>query len=427
MLCRAFKYVFRSFLKLKPSLPAAIIGGVIGHASPLYPVEPFRMPIIPRHSDSSSIPHLSPSDLPSEYHGDLGELISKVEDAAINWARAAKEANETLMVTSLSFRLRHPTPAVRSEHVLSPMAYAPDYMAYSLFSGPLYAIKTHLMALSVFKCETSRAEVTRSLLARMLLMLQEASPGVTMVMSPNGRTRAMTEDSERQTDGTGTPPNGYSAGATAIGNKPHLANSLHIPPAPSPPPMKSPSLIGRCADVLCGLLRLWDSRTQDFRNHDSSRSSITVQPPYTPLAYCIGVRDRPLSVSDQQTQQPTAKRSDVPDPQVNDWNSEEGLHTLASSLSSLREMGAQQASSPSASKVLTHPPAAPTNVQTGQPPPPVQFANAGPANLPSDTTIGSGIPHFTGDLGELFGTSFGFDSAAFWDNSFLHSLIDEMN
>lgn len=390
MLCRAFKYVVRSFPKLRPKFLPALMGAIIGNNTPLYPVEPFRLPIIPKHMESPCLP--VSSDHP--FDGDLEELTSKLADAVLNWARTAKEANETLMVALLGFQQRHPSQAARGERVLASLAYAPDCLVYALFFGPLFAIKIHLMALSVFNCEASRAEVTRSLLAKVLVMLQEASPTVMVGLNP----RTTAEDSESRANGTDVLPSGPVAETMTTETKPQLIGARHNS---SPPPMQSPSVVGRCADILRALLRLWDSRVQYFRNHQSSESSAAARPP-----------------------PPLSSRPDTTGSHVNDWNSEEGLHILASSLSSLREVGAQHSS------ILMQPSAMQTDIQaTGQPPAAaaVQLANAGAPALPSYQTAVNDISHFTGEFSDLFVSTFGFDSSALWYNSFLYGPVNELN
>ncbi|KAF8317730.1 hypothetical protein DL93DRAFT_2076884 [Clavulina sp. PMI_390] len=431
MMARAFKSVFKVIPKMRPGMATAIASAVTGNPSATHPLEPSRPSLAAQPEPDSQYVLFSSRTNSRDVH-----LGSRIENSALEWARSTKEANESLMVIWLGLRRSYPPRSyhgvVKIDEVFPPMAYSPDYMLGSALFGPSFGIKIHLMAMTLFRVQTLRAELARSLLGRVLRMLQEASPSFhadSRITSPND----LVSTASASPSDTRSPPSIRSGASGGLFTAPPGTVEQDAEVIPTLP---SPTLVGRAAEVLAAMIDLWDRRTADFK------ANKLVVPKFSDPPHNWPAEDGPPGTSpsnpdltpDSSKQGSGTSPSEPGESEKPDWSSEKGLHTLASTLENFKNMGAVQTPKPPSGSEPSIPPSL-NSLAQGRPLTPnrmQQFAGfptktgLTPAPVPGYegfAQMGSENPLPPMDLSslDLFG-SMGFDLYQYWDPTVLYTL-----
>lgn len=233
-----------------------------------------------------------------------------INGPAEEWARIARESAETLMVSTLALgRQTFVATALPGETVLPLLSYAPEQMACMILFAPTFAIKIQLLSLAIFHCDSVRSDMSRSLIERVRAMFKAAAP------------ESSTSDSTIP-----KPTHGALDATTAA-------------------PASATTLVGRCGEVLSTLLKLWDARTHENKKRETDHTKPRGPPLLADVKEicALGIAEKEQAqrertnggsrAADRPSSTNTQSEGSSDDP--------EGLHMIASTLSSLRTMGAQ--------------------------------------------------------------------------------------
>jgi hypothetical protein len=468
ILFRSFRTVRRAFPHLVPILASASKGDFHekgGYSPPgLGRPRPMPTPLTPvlRAQQNMNTAGVNP---------DTDQLVG---DTAVDWIRWSRECSETIMIESLTLRrlFMNDEPAIPGEKILPALAYVPDHMLYALFFGPIYTVKAHLLTITILQAFSPRHETTRSLLDRTIDMFREAVPkdqdaekrakvleerlraasyleiitedGVQTIPQPfreeekssppldekpegNKSTGEMKEEgSALQVESATTS----SAPATSSSNAPPPPPpppALALAPAPAPAP--STSLVGRCADVLTALIKLWDARAAEWHANEAAG---------------LHKRRQPLAFSRENASSSNSNGHD------HHHHSSKEPHSGGHGDEEEDELASDNGDTPAPGQSHQSPmshedtgpggsgsrPTIPRTATYNQPITPTPNSSSGP-NLPSalggsasGQKMGSGtpmsgapVPYWQMGPIELLGTQFYFDLASFWDGSFFDPMF----
>ncbi|KAF8316132.1 hypothetical protein DL93DRAFT_2154934 [Clavulina sp. PMI_390] len=204
----------------------------------------FRPGVIKRRdsddSDDESKSH-RPEQIPTEGRTWSEMLPPSMDEKARQWVHdwgMTTDGHASSVMTTALVLSRHRFEAVVSgEQIMKTMAYAPDYLLCAVLFGATYKMKVSL-AMALHTPANVQAQVNRSILDRVLVMLREAA-------------------------GEQTTP---------------TSDGLADPPRNSQPSRLTNILAGRCAATLSTLLRLSDARAEE-RKRQAQTQSRDVQHP----------------------------------------------------------------------------------------------------------------------------------------------------
>lgn len=324
-----------------------------------------------------------------------------LNDAVTEWGRTAKEAAESLIVSTLALQRLPKVSAHPGEDALAPLAYAPEQLICTTLFGPTFVVKVQLLGVAVYNRNSMRSDMSRSLVERVRDMFREASP-------PSADTASSTTKTQTDAPASAGETADHAVDQPHKDARPDFSTVCIIPfPPISTPSVPSSTVVGRSGEVLTTLMKLWDNRKIE------PGQAKTVSP----------------------RREPPNRRSDVPAPRSSSQydsmtspSDDEGLHMIASTLSSMRTMGAQQ-------RLSTEPPPTPSqyrepNTPSKQDAPPV--GNYAPSNgAHSEATLpdlSNPIDLANWDYADLLqGGAFDFDMTQFLDPNTMFGLVGDIS
>jgi len=406
LLFRSFRTVRRAFPHLAPILASASKGELhekTGYSpSGLGRSRPVPTPVSP-------VLHAQQSANAANAELDTDQLLV---EAAVDWIRSSRECSETIMIESLALRrlFMNDEPAILGEKIMPALAYVPDHVLYALSFGPIYTVKAHLLSITILQVLLPRHETTRSLLERTIDMFREAVPkdqdaekrakvleerlraASHMEITHDGcptvpQSLPFTADEKSCPPPKEEPEDDKSTGETKKdAGAPHPESATAAsPPTPTAAPA-STSLVGRCADVLTALGKLWDARTAEWHANESAGLHRRRQPALSeglppPNGHPHSWKDPRSGQGDEEEDELASDIGDAPLPG-------QSHHSPYN----------QQPMTPSGNSPYGH-------------------------NLPSAPGSASFKPGPQIGPDELFGTQFNFDLASFWDGSFFDPMF----
>lgn len=463
VLFRSFRTVRRTFPHLVPILASANRGDFHekgGYSPPgLGRPHPMPTPLSPVLRAQQSV----------NAAGVELETDQLVGDAAVDWIRLSRECSETIMIESLTLRrlFMNDEPAIPGEKILPALAYVPDHMLYALFFGPIYTVKAHLLTITILRIFSPRHETTRSLLDRTIDMFREAVPkdqdaekrakileerlraasyleiitqdGVQTIPQPLPPTKEekssppreeKPEDNKNDDEmmGKASVPQPESE-RTAFALAASSSNALSPAPAPAPPaPAPSTSLVGRCADVLTALIKLWDARTAEWHANEAAGLHKRRQPSAFSKDSSSSNSNGHGHHQNSLKEPHSGAQGDEEEDELASDNGDAPAPGQTHRHSPMSHGGSSGPSGPGSRPAITHTTThnrslTPTgNSPSGNNLPSVPGASA--------QLMGSGKPLSDGPLPqwqtgptELLGTQLNFDLESFWDGSFFDPMF----
>jgi len=202
------------------------------------------------------------------------------------------------------------------------------------------------------------------------------------------------------------PPHANESAATGSGPETSISNTSALPAsAPSP----SPALVGRCADVLSVLVKLWDARTAEWHANEAAG---------------LHKRRQPLSkenlASNGQQHSSKESRSGQGEEEEDELASDNGDPSLPAKY---QDSYMSHDGGPGSRSTIANSPSRPRHQHHPNPNNKSPFRSPFPPGSASAQLVGSsslGSPQFTELLG---GTPFNFDLASFWDETFFDPMF----